>query len=199
MFSVAFRRSISPLYGLQLLLYRLISDLVQNAYSVFLLCKPKNQTITKTKPNNNQTKTEKKPKENQSITKAKPNYNYNDNENVNLNDNDNLNENANENIISLSQKRFNQFWSLYPRKEGKGAARKAWEKINPNADLFQKIINAVQDNLDHNPQWQKQNGQFIPHPTTWLNQERWEDDIESISHEDWLTREIREQGGLTFE
>ena len=85
-----------------------------------------------------------------------------------------------------------------PRREGKGAARKAWEKINPNAELFEKIMTAVQNNLDHNPQWQKQNGQFIPHPATWLNQGRWDDDIDSVVHEDWLTREIREQGGLTF-
>ena len=26
-------------------------------------------------------------------------------------------------------------------------------------------------------QWQKDGGQFIPHPATWLNQERWEDEI----------------------
>ena len=101
-------------------------------------------------------------------------------------------------IETLSEKRFNDFWKLYPRREGKGAARKAWEKINPNAELFEKIMTAVQNNLDHNPQWQKQNGQFIPHPATWLNQGRWDDDIDSVVHEDWLTREIREQGGLTF-
>jgi len=27
-------------------------------------------------------------------------------------------------------------------------------------------------------QWRKDNGQFIPHPQTWLNQRRWEDDVE---------------------
>ena len=26
--------------------------------------------------------------------------------------------------------------------------------------------------------WNKDNGQYIPNPTTWLNQKRWEDEIE---------------------
>lgn len=85
-------------------------------------------------------------------------------------------------IESLCEKRFNQFWELYPRKEGKGAARKKWEQINPDSELFERILNAVRGNIEHNSQWQRDNGQFIPHPATWLNQERWDDDISSIGN-----------------
>ena len=89
-------------------------------------------------------------------------------------------ENPKEKIISLSEKRFEEFWNLYPRKEGKGAAKQKWEKIKPDAELFEKIINAVKDNIDRNPQWKRDNGQFIPHPATWLNQGRWDDDISGL-------------------
>ena len=102
-------------------------------------------------------------------------------------------------VISLSESRFNKFWELYPRKEGKGAAKAKFIKLNPNKELFDKIMSSVQDNIDRNPQWQKQNGQFIPHPTTWLNQGRWDDDIGTIEHEDWFTRELRKTGGMPFE
>lgn len=52
--------------------------------------RPKNQTITKPKPNNNQSITKPKPNHNQTITKAKPNDNVNVNDNVNENGNDNV-------------------------------------------------------------------------------------------------------------
>lgn len=71
---------------------------------------------------------------------------------------------------------FEVFWKAYPKKVGKGAARKAWDKIKPNAELHKKIITAVEKakNCD---QWQRDNGQYIPHPTTWLNQGRWDDEL----------------------
>ena len=71
--------------------------------------------------------------------------------------------------------RFGEFWAAYPRKQGKGAAEKAWGKIKPNAEVFDQIMNAV-ESQKHCEQWQKHNGQFIPNPATWLNQRRWEDE-----------------------
>lgn len=104
---------------------------------------------------------------------------------------------ADTSVVSLNEKRFEEFWKLYPRKEGKGAARKKWDQISPNAELFNKIITAVQDNIDNNAQWKKDNGQYIPHPTTWLNQGRWDDDISTMKHEDWFTRAVK--GEVQFE
>lgn len=96
----------------------------------------------------------------------------------------------------LTTKRFEQFWEIYPKKTAKGAAKKAWDRINPNAELFDKIMSAVRNNIDHNRQWQKDNGQYIPNPSTWLNQERWDDDLSSISQDDYFTRELKKMGGI---
>jgi len=74
--------------------------------------------------------------------------------------------------------RFEQFWESYPkaRRKGKGAARKIWLRLKPTRELTDKILNALSQQKKQS-QWQKDNGQFIPHPATWLNQARWEDEI----------------------
>lgn len=69
---------------------------------------------------------------------------------------------------------FAAFWQAYPKKTAKGDAEKAWAKIKPDADLLDKILKSVATSL-RSTDWQKDNGQFIPHPATWLNGKRWED------------------------
>lgn len=71
--------------------------------------------------------------------------------------------------------RFDRFWAHYPRKEAKGAARKAWMKRKPSEALTERIIAAV-DRQKNTPKWKEEQGRFIPHPATWLNSERWEDE-----------------------
>lgn len=71
---------------------------------------------------------------------------------------------------------FDRFWALYPRHEAKQNAQKAFDKINPDADLLNMICAAVEQ-WKKSEQWTKDGGQFIPHPATWLNQHRWEDEI----------------------
>lgn len=70
--------------------------------------------------------------------------------------------------------RFDVFWRAYPRKSGKGAARRAWMKIAPSEALLQKMLHALTV-IKESDQWKKEKGQFIPYPATWLNQERWDD------------------------
>lgn len=70
---------------------------------------------------------------------------------------------------------FLTFWNAYPRKVGKGAAWKAWSHIKPDDALASTLTAAVLSQI-HWPQWEKDNGEFIPHPATWLNQSRWEDE-----------------------
>jgi hypothetical protein len=72
--------------------------------------------------------------------------------------------------------RFEEFWEAYPRKTGKGAAEKAYEKIKPSKELHETMIRAVRS-AALSRQWKKDGGQFIPYPATWLNQKRWEDEI----------------------
>lgn len=79
---------------------------------------------------------------------------------------------------SMTPGLFEEFWGVYPKKVGKGAARKAWEKIRPSEDLVRKIISAV-ERYQETAQWQRDGGQYIPNPATWLNQERWEDEPET--------------------
>ncbi len=67
---------------------------------------------------------------------------------------------------------FDQAWAAYPRKTGKGAARKAWQKAKP---LLADVLKAIAWQRQTR-QWTRQNGQFIPHMATWLNQSRWEDE-----------------------
>jgi len=72
--------------------------------------------------------------------------------------------------------RFDRFWDVYPRKESKPAARKAFEKVKPDGELLARMIDAL-DRWKRSPQWQENGGQFIPYPASWLNQRKWEDDI----------------------
>lgn len=72
---------------------------------------------------------------------------------------------------------FDLFWEAYPRKEGKGAARKSFEKAIKKGVTVDMLIDAV-NRQRCGAQWTKDNGQYIPHPATWLNQERWEDELD---------------------
>lgn len=72
---------------------------------------------------------------------------------------------------------FSRFWKLYPRKVGKDKAEKAWAKIKVSQALFDKIVAALAKHRQL-PGWTKDNGQFIPHASTWLNGKRWEDEVE---------------------
>lgn len=75
---------------------------------------------------------------------------------------------------------FDEFWKAYPKKVAKTQALKAWSKLKPNAELQQVIISAL-ERQKQSVQWQKDNGQFIPYPATWLNGKRWEDIQDQIS------------------
>jgi hypothetical protein len=69
---------------------------------------------------------------------------------------------------------FPQFWAAYPRKVGKAAAEKAWGRLAPPLDA---VLSAIEE-YKESGQWRDK--QFIPHPATWINQGRWEDEIEKV-------------------
>lgn len=71
---------------------------------------------------------------------------------------------------------FARFWALYPRKVSKDAARKAWDKLDLSVELFEAMIQAL-GAQSLSVDWTKDNGQFIPHASTWLNGKRWEDEV----------------------
>jgi len=72
---------------------------------------------------------------------------------------------------------FDDWYSKYPKKTARQAAEKAWFKLNPSTDLVSTILAALEIQKSCK-QWLKDNGEFIPHPSTWLNQRRWEDEAE---------------------
>jgi hypothetical protein len=70
---------------------------------------------------------------------------------------------------------FDEFWSAYPKKVGKKAAVKAWAKATDKPGV-QEVIGKINE-LKSTKEWQKDGGQFIPHPATWLNEGRWDDAV----------------------
>lgn len=75
-------------------------------------------------------------------------------------------------LVTVSN--FDRFWAAYPKKVGKNAAIRAWQKVKgkPRID---ELVSAVEQQKTW-PQWQRDNGQYIPNPATWLNQGRWSDE-----------------------
>lgn len=71
---------------------------------------------------------------------------------------------------------FDTFWQEYPKKVAKKEARRVFARIHPDLELTQTMIRAVQAQSESR-QWQ--DPKFIPNPSTWLNQERWNDEMES--------------------
>lgn len=76
---------------------------------------------------------------------------------------------------------FPKFWKIYPNKKGKAAAEKAWKKLKVTADLFSQIAEGLAAQVVCEA-WVKDGGQFIPHPATWLNGKRWEDEVKVASN-----------------
>jgi len=88
-------------------------------------------------------------------------------------DNNNL---INGNLVKLTNRYdeydFTDFWEMYPKKVGKGAARTSFIKALKKVpyDTIKKALANFIEKTDG------QDKQFIPNPTTWLNQERWDDE-----------------------
>jgi hypothetical protein len=80
-------------------------------------------------------------------------------------------------VIFDSELLFDKFWKLYPRKESKDRAKKAWIKLNPCQELFNLIANAL-EYRSQTKEWLAEGGRYVPHPEKWLNGKRWEDEID---------------------
>lgn len=70
---------------------------------------------------------------------------------------------------------FAAFWAPWPRKVAKRDAERAWSKLTP-ADKT-AALDALPQHVQH---WRRAGTepQYIPHPATWLNGARWEDEIQ---------------------
>lgn len=72
--------------------------------------------------------------------------------------------------------RFELFWQAYPKKVGKDSARKAFDKRRPDEQMVSEMVRALEIQKQ-TEQWTKNNGEFVPHPATWLNAGRWMDEL----------------------
>ena len=72
---------------------------------------------------------------------------------------------------------FDEFYKLYPRKVGRVVAQRCFTKLNKKDKQL-----AYDGLLKYIRFWEgsKTEKQFIPHPSTWLNQKRWEDELEDL-------------------
>ena len=70
---------------------------------------------------------------------------------------------------------FNEFYALYPRKQGRRAAEKSWQRLSSLEQ--QDALEALPNHIEY---WKLKQTEkdFIPHPATWLNQGRWEDELD---------------------
>lgn len=142
-----------------------------------------NQVETEDKPVENQSETKPEPNHNQEVTKPEPDKIYD----VDVDGDKDVDVDIYSNPPtsprrgsgrkkSADMDGFTLFWQEYPRKAAKAAALKAWQKLNPSPELVERILAHVRDHK-RSPDWIKDGGQFVPHPATFLNGQRWEDDI----------------------
>lgn len=162
----------------------------------------KNSQLTDNKDVVNYEKNSQKPCKNFTVNYEKISHNKNiyknnnkniyahlENEQVDSYENDSLSSNTikqesknktikkqNKELNELQKKQFDKFWQAYPKKVSKKQAQKSWKKINPSLELFEKILKAL-EMVKQTEQWKKDNGKYVPYPATWLNQERWTDEI----------------------
>lgn len=96
------------------------------------------------------------------------------------------------NKLSIAQ--FEDFWKKCPRKVGKGAARRKFE-IALRKISFKKLLSAM---IDYARSVRGKTKSFIPHPATWLHQERWDDELEEPEFDpiEYLNRKREEEGEL---
>tara|TARA_R100001594_G_scaffold77470_1_gene112077 strand:+ start:197 stop:604 length:408 start_codon:yes stop_codon:yes gene_type:complete len=85
---------------------------------------------------------------------------------------------------------FDEFYKLYPRKVGRFMANKSFKKLSRRDKMlaYDGLLNYIRF-WEHN----KTEKQFIPHPSTWINQRRWEDEIELPKTKEQKSKNIDEE------
>lgn len=75
-------------------------------------------------------------------------------------------------LVARGDDGFEAFWQAYPRKVGKGAVIRMWPGIMKKTSVTAVLMAISTQSFDHRER-------FIPHPATWLNQERWLDEAQT--------------------
>lgn len=80
-----------------------------------------------------------------------------------------------------SREGFEEFWKAYPKKVNKKEAQLRYDKIETPLPVLLEAI----EKQKNTEQWLKDDGKFIPYPSSWLNQERWNDEIKEVEKRLW--------------
>jgi hypothetical protein len=80
---------------------------------------------------------------------------------------------------------FLAFYSAYPKHLAKEEAWKAWKKITPELFPGLSFILSKIEKFKKTDDWKKEDGKYIPHPATWINQKRWTDELKSEDKSSW--------------
>lgn len=79
-------------------------------------------------------------------------------------------------VLTKTQKdRFEKFWNLYPKKQNRKEAEKAWKKIDPSPEETNSILCGLKRSIEKDSRFREK--QFTPLPATWLNAGGWEDEF----------------------
>jgi hypothetical protein len=89
-----------------------------------------------------------------------------------------LAEQEHQELEKVTDPLFDAFWVVYPRQVDRVGTLRAWKALRPSRDLAENIVTAIKA--------QNASGQlgddvlYIPYPSSWLRDERWEDEIDHV-------------------
>lgn len=67
---------------------------------------------------------------------------------------------------------FADFWTLYPRRVARKDALKAWGRLKPAQQMAAIVACAAWRRV-----WATKDLDYLPYPATWINGERWDDEL----------------------
>lgn len=113
----------------------------------------------------------------------------------NAKDNNIYINNINNNIKNYNKKeialeKFEEFYKEYPKKVSKENVKKWFIKNNPSDELFKTIMSSLKK-YKLSDSWK--DTKYIPYPSTWLNQKRWEDELSDTNVPEWFDKEIEKE------
>lgn len=85
-------------------------------------------------------------------------------------------KNININNKEIYKERFEKFYQAYPKHLKKAEVEKWFYKNKPDETLFKTMMTQL-EKFKKTKEWNQT--QYIPYPSTWLNQKRWEDEIKT--------------------
>lgn len=83
-------------------------------------------------------------------------------------------------VLSKKEMWFESFWEIYPKHQDKKKAKQKFLKACTNEKEYKAIMDGLRNIL---PVWAKKDTKYIPMPTTWLNGERWNDEVDMSLYE----------------